>query len=200
MASLRIFFAALTLAAATLTFAAPSASAQGTKVVVIDQARIMRESQGGVDIQNKVRAIEEQMTTEMQPEAQTIESERARLQTQQQTLSESSPEADIVAFNTSYQSLLQRAQVFNQTRQIRAQELALTERKAWGLFFQQLEPVLQEVVDQNGASVILDRSQIVYGAPAIDVTDDVIGRINARAPTITVTRETLPQQQAAAPQ
>ncbi|MEL6473770.1 MAG: OmpH family outer membrane protein [Pseudomonadota bacterium] len=192
MAFLRTLIAVTTL---LFVFAAP-ALAQGTKIVVIDQARIMRDSKAGNDIRTKVTNIENQMKSELQPTATQLETQGKALQAKTANMTPEAQQAD-TALRTEFQAFLQKRQQYEQDRGIRAQELALTERKAWNTFFQSLQPVLQEVVNENGADIMMDRSEVVFSSPSVDVTGSVISKLDAKTPTVAVTRERMPQQQAA---
>ena len=50
-----------------------------------------------------------------------------------------------------------------------------------------LEPVVAAVLAKRGASVMLDTSQVIRSAPALDVTADVIAGLNASLPSISTT-------------
>ena len=93
------------------------------------------------------------------------------------------------------EQLAREAQVFNQRRQIAANELALTERAALSEFNNALIPVLQQVIAETGANVILDKSQVVFVDDATDVSASVVTKLNAATPTINVVRQRMPAQQ-----
>ena len=57
-----------------------------------------------------------------------------------------------------------------------------------------MQPVLQEVVTEKGADIMFDRSDAVYASSAIDATDLVISKMDAKLPTVTVVRQKLPTQ------
>lgn len=173
--------------------AAPVAAAQGTSVVVIDQERIMTQSQGGQDIAAQVEQIGTTIQSELTPEATAIQEQGQSLETRTANMSMEAIAAD-EALRTEVEAYAQRAQQFNRKRQIAAAELQATERAAWMKFFQALQPVLEEVVTETGADVMLDSSQVVWSAEAIDVTQSVITKMNAAMPTVEVTRQTLPAQ------
>lgn len=194
MAFLKSLMASLVLVMASAFVVAPVATAQGTKVVVIDQGRIMRDSAAGKDIAAKVATIEQQMQAELQPTATQLETEGTAIEAKTATMTREAMAAD-TALITQVQAFQQKAQQYNQDRGVLAQELGLTERKAWATFFESLQPVLQEVVTEAGAEVMLDRSEVVYAAPATDVTASVITKMDAATPRVTVTRERLPAGQ-----
>lgn len=195
MSPLKTIFAALALSFSAAALTAPIVSAQGTNVIVIDQARIMRDSSAGKDIQTKLQAIGTSMEQELNPTATALSTEGQALEgktanmTQQQILANE-------ALKTEVTNYARKAQEFNVKRQIAGQELSLTERKAWADFFEQLRPVLQEVVTERGAQIIMERSELTYADPAIDASDLVISKMNSRVPTISVVRQKLPTQPA----
>lgn len=194
MAFLKTLMASFILAMASAFVVAPVATAQGTKVVVIDQARIMRDSAAGKDIAAKVATIEQQMQAELQPTATELETEGKAIEAKTANMTREAMAAD-AALIAQVQTFQLKAQQYNQDRGVRAQELGLTERQAWATFFEALQPVLQEVVDEVGAEVMLDRSEAVYAAPATDVTASVITKMDAATPRVTVTRVRQPAAQ-----
>ena len=185
--------AAAVLATASIAVAAPVAAAQGTKVVVIDQARVMRESLGGKDIQAKLQGIEDAIAREMKPTADSLTSEGKAIEAKSANMTDEAIRAD-TALQAEVQAYVAKAQQFNQRRQVASQEIQLTERKAWSDFFRALQPVLQEVVTETGAQVMMDRSDLIFADPAIDSTALVISKLDARSPTMVVTRQTAPTQ------
>ena len=59
-----------------------------------------------------------------------------------------------------------------------------------------LQNILQEIVDERGAALLIDRSTVVFAADSIDISDQAIARLNEVMPTTPVNRVRLPQQQA----
>jgi Skp family chaperone for outer membrane proteins len=173
--------------------AGPIATAQGTNIVVIDQSKIMRDSAGGKDIISKINSIESSMQAELKPIADSLSVEGPALEAKTANMSMEEIAAND-ALRGEVEAYAKKAQDFNRRRQVAAAELQATERKAWNDFFTALQPVLQEVVTEQGASLMLDRADIVYTAPTIDVTDTVISKMNTKMPTVSVVRQKLPTQ------
>lgn len=187
------------MAAFALLFTAPIAlssvaMAQGTTVVVIDRVKIFSESQAGQDLRNKVASIETTMQGELQPTATKLQADGTALDAKTEGMTRETILAD-AGLTAEVNQLARDAQVFQQRRQIAANELALTERAALGEFNQALIPVLREVVAETGANVILDKSQVVFVDDATDVSASVISKLNAATPTINVVRQKMPTQQ-----
>ncbi|MEQ8559527.1 MAG: OmpH family outer membrane protein [Henriciella sp.] len=176
---------------------APVAHAQGTNVIVIDQNRIMRESAGGKDIISKVNAIEQSMSAELKPTQDSLASEGQSLEAKTANMSMDAITAD-EALSSEVRDYARKAQEFNRKRKIAAAELQATERKAWSDFFTAMQPVLQEVVTEKNADIMLDRSDAVYVSSSVDATDLVISKMDAKMPTVNVVRQKIqaqPQQQ-----
>ena len=188
MARIKNAFLAFALIFSSIAIVTPVATAQGTTVVVIDQRKIMRDSAAGKDIQNKMKSIEDQIKRELETTSRSLQSEGESIESRTKGMTPQAVAAD-PTLKGQVESFYRKAGEFNRTRQIRAQELAITERKAWNEFFKALQPVLQEVVNEKGAQIMLDRSSTVFANPSLDASATVISKLNASKPTINVVRE-----------
>ena len=174
----------------SVALAAPVAQAQNSQVVVIDQQRVMAESSAGLDIAQKVQQISTTIQSELTPEANALQQQGESLEARTANMSMEAIGAD-QALRTEVETYAQRAQQFSLDRQFAAAELQATERAAWTRFYQALQPVLEQVITENGASVMLDTSQTVWSSESVDVTASVITKMNAALPTVEVTRQRL---------
>jgi len=188
MARIKNAFLAFALIFSSIAIVTPVATAQGTTVVVIDQRKIMRDSAAGKDIQNKMKSIEDQIKRELETTSRSLQSEGESIESRTKGMTPQAVAAD-PTLKGQVESFYRKAGEFNRTRQIRAQELAITERKAWNEFFKALQPVLQEVVNEKGAQIMLDRSSTVFANPSLDASATVISKLNSSKPTINVVRE-----------
>ena len=186
---------AVSLVVASLTFPTQSAEAQGANIVVIDQARILRESAGGQDIQRKLQAISQTIQSELQAEQSALETEGRALEGRLANKSEEAIRGD-TALVSQMQSFQRKQQSFVQKSQIRQQELAQTEQNAIAEFYSALEPVLEQVLAERGGNLMVERSSVLIAQPALDATTLAISKINASKPSVTVSRVRLPTQPA----
>ena len=192
MLHVKTLLAAFALAIASVTTAAP-AVAQGTKIVVVDQARVLNESRAGKDIRTKIDTIENEMKRELEPTAQTLETMGKSLEAKTANMTPEAMRSD-EALRTEAQNYQTKLVELSQQRDKRATELAITERKATIAFSQALKPVLDQVMSENSAQIMMSASDVMIALPATDVTDTVIQKLDAQSPTIAVTRERLPEQ------
>ncbi|MCF8879117.1 OmpH family outer membrane protein [Hyphobacterium sp. SN044] len=176
--------------AAVIAMAAP-ANAQ-TNVLIMNEERIVAESQVGQHIATRMQAIRAEMDGELQALLTPIQEESDRLNAETASLTPEAIQArpDLMQ---RIQALNAQAQQAEALRQRLAQELQATQRQAMRPVLEALQAVLQEVVAERGAQILIDRSAVVYADPAIDVSDSVIERLNQRLPTTAVNRVRLPQ-------
>jgi outer membrane protein len=181
------------MAFSSAALVAPTASAQGTVVITIDEGSILSQSKAGKDIQTKLKNIETQMKNELEPTRKSLETEGKALQTKVEGKTREAIAADaaLVAELTAYQT---KAATYGQKRQVASQEFQLTERQALIDFNKAIEPVLMEVVNEKKAQVVLAKSQLIYSTDAVDVTPLVISKLDATTPTVAVTRQRVPAQ------
>ncbi|MEM1086112.1 MAG: OmpH family outer membrane protein [Pseudomonadota bacterium] len=202
MFSFRTLFMALALtfsSAVHVTIAAPSAQAQGTKILVIDNARILRDSLAGKDMEAKLDNIEKAIATELETVDQNLQSALQSLTTRSQGKTEAQLEADTALRNEWLQYRQASTDGRNINRQFKSEEMKATELLALSEFQKALEPVLQQVANERGAQVILGQNRVVYASDAVDVTDSVIAKLNARTTTINVVRQRIQIQRVQQP-
>jgi Skp family chaperone for outer membrane proteins len=194
MLHFKSLMAAFALAISTLAVGAP-ALAQGTKIVVVDQGRVLSESRAGADIRTKIENIASQMQRELEPTQQSIQQLGQSIEARTANMTPEAIQADQLIVQ-QYQDLQNRARNYQVEEQRRGRELQITERKAQVAFAQALEPVIQDVLREQNAQIMMGANTVMYALPATDVTDQVIQKLDQRSPTIAVTRERLPTQAA----
>ncbi len=196
MSPFKTLLIAASFAFATLAIQTPYAEAQGSTIITVDQNRVLRESAGGQDIQRKLQAIGQTIQSEIQSEQAALETEGRALEGRLANKSEEAIRAD-TALVSQMQSFQRKQQAFVQKRQIRQQELVQTEQNALTEFNTALTPVLEQVLAERGADVMMARSSLIAVNPSLDATDLVITKINSAKPSVTVSRVRLPAQPAA---
>lgn len=192
MRFLQPLFAVATLAAA-LSFA-PLAAAQAGSVIVLDYERVVATSDVGRDMTTKLQQIGQQMDGELSPERTAIETEQRRLQQAAQGMSSEQVRAN-TQLSQQVEALGQRAETFRQRQISLARDLEYTRQRTLMDFNAQITPVVQEVMTARGAGVVIDASTAQLYAPNLNVTDDVIQRLNQRVRTMNVTRQSAPPPQ-----
>jgi len=162
-------------------------------VLVMNEQRILRESAVGLHIASRLESIGSEIQAELEPQQAAIQAESEALNAETAALSEEAlrQRPDLI---TRLQTLQRDAAQFEQLRRLRAQELAATEQQSMRPVLPVLQDVLQEIVTERGADVLIDRSVVVFASETVDVTQLAIERMNGRISTTPVNRVRVPTQ------
>jgi outer membrane protein len=174
---------------------APPAKPVGTpnpKILVIDRAAILRGSAVGQSIMTQVQALTATAENGLKGREAALRAEGTALQQQLAILSPAVKSAKIKAFEAKQAALQQDVQ--KQQGLIQGGVL-----KARQQIEQALGPILQVIMTERGANLLLDRNAVVLGTVDVDVTGAAIARLNQKLPTVKVVLAPLPPG-AAAPQ
>ncbi len=187
-----LFGTALAVLAATVPAAASAQRLSPAVVAVVDTNRIARECNAcrtaQTTLQTQAQQVQQLQTSLRTP----IETEAQSIQTAINALAGKPADA---ALQARIQRLRAQQDTANTQLQQRAQTLQSTEQNVLQQINTALGPVLNQVMQTRGASVIVDRGNVLAVSPSIDVTNDVLAGLNTALTTISVTP--LPQQQAA---
>lgn len=185
------FAGALALAASFGPVAGAWAQPAASAAVIVDLERVFTQSLAGKDAQTKLKAIAAQAEQEFGPEAKALEADKTALGPKFTGLNDQQA-ADVLskdaALATKYNGFVQRLGAFEQKRNLRQQEIAETERAAVAQVVQAAVPDVQAAMTAKGAVVAIDASSAVYKDDKVDVTADVIARLDQRVKTVTVSK------------
>lgn len=183
---MKAFAAALCLALATCSFwgqdsRVPSSAAQAASkptkkqvvVVVIDMAKIVKDSNLSKSVQADFQAWVEQVKAALQPRGETIRAKQEALKNDGDKLTpdqKQTREKEIQVLQTELTQLQQKVQQDYQTRQQMAEDRL---RKAF-------DPLIDALAKENGWDIIMTKSdRMVWNSDAVDQTDYVLARFNA---------------------
>jgi outer membrane protein len=170
----------------------PPGGAPAARVLMIDLRRVISESKVGHDIARQVELLKAQATKELDGEGRALQQEQVTLQQQAAILA---PDVkarrirDFEAKRAAFQDRVQKRSALIQGGIMKAQSQVE----------QALGPVLQGIMRERGATVLLDRSVVLLGPNAIDVTPIAIQRLDVKMSTVQVGLAEPPMQPGAAP-
>jgi len=190
-------FAIGAVALASLVATAASAQTAGPTnpgpvipgVCVYFNQQLMAQSTAGQAVQARMQQLATEVQGEITPYATAIQTEAQALQAGASTI----PAADQ---QTRRQALQQRVSEAQQLEQTRSDELRYTLQEQRRLISAAVEPILVAVYQEKGCGIMLDRESVFIMNPAMDVTADVITRLNTALPTLSFNRLPVPAQQA----
>jgi Skp family chaperone for outer membrane proteins len=177
--------------------AAPAASAARTVthgppiagMCIISVENAIGGSTVGHYVGTRMQQIMTQTNAELTGEKNAIDADAKALEAQRATL-------DQTTFEQRGSALQVRASALQRKAQQRDREVQATEQKAVGRIGQEMDPLIQQVYQQKGCSVLLQRTAVVIGNPAMDITPQVITALNGKLTQFAFDRERLDQPQA----
>jgi len=159
--------------------APPAAGAPAPRIIVVDRQAILRGSKVGQDIVRQVNGFTQSAETEFRAQNEALQKESQTLQQQVAILAPDVRSQKIKAFEAKEAAFKQKVQ----TRQNQIQAGVMRARQQ---VEQALGPILQGVMQERGANLLLDRAAVVLGTVDIDVTKLTIQRLDQKLPAVKV--------------
>lgn len=150
------------------------------KIVVINRSDILRFSKVGQDIQKQMQAAATQAKADLSGQAKSVQAEERTLQQQVAILAPDVKAKKLAAFQARAQSLQGAAQR-------KDEQLKTAFAQAQKAMEDALGPILQQVVKERGANIVLDKQAVVFATQGqFDITTDVINRLNQKLPAFKI--------------
>lgn len=186
----RALASALLLSSA-LFAAAQAATVPGPRIVVIDRGAIMQYSKVGQDVARQVQAYAAQAKNDLASQSRALQEEGRNLQQQVAILAPDAKAKRLAAFRA--REVAFQGAAAKKEEQIKGG--VLLARQAME---QQLGPILEQLVKERGANLVLDKQAVVFATvPGFDITGDAINRLNQKLPAFKVSLTAPPKPVAA---
>ena len=162
------------LLSAVLAFAAPVHGQEGAapaSVLTVDLEKIARESDYG----QRVNGLYQAEILTLQSQAKQVEAE---LIAEEQDLV---ARRDIVSpeeFKELSQAFDRKVVAIREDQNSKQSELQAKQRDDQRNLLRLIAPILYEIVSARGASVLIDRRNIVLDLSSVDITDEAIAKMN----------------------
>ena len=155
-------------------FAAPAfADPPQAKIVVLDRAAILQFSKVGQTYANQAKA-------DLSAQGRALQNEGRTLQQQVAILAPDVKEKRLEAFRAKEQALQGAAQRKDEQLKAGFAQARMTMEQALG-------PILQQLVKERGANLVLDKQAVVFAnANGFDITGEAINRLNQKLPALKV--------------
>ena len=157
----------------------PQGGAPAARILMVDLRRVVGESKVGHDMQRQVESLNAQAANE-------LKNEKASLQRDQMALQQQSAiqAADVKARrNKEFET---RVAAFQDKVQKRGSLIQGGVMKAQAQVEQALGPILQGIMRERGATLLVDRSAVLLGPTAIDMTGVAIQRLDTKMSAVKV--------------
>ena len=188
------FLAAAVFAVASLgaVAMAPIAQAQSAAkapvILIIDQAQVVAASKAGKSMRPQIQALEEAANKELNAEVSKVVKEGEDLQKQKGLMAED-------VWTQKAQQVAIKQNNLPAMREVKLRELQISEQKALGKLNDAMLPILKTIVEARGATVLLNRSAVMYASTDTDITQQVIAELDKKLTSITVEKTNLAELQ-----
>ena len=157
----------------------PGGGAPVAKVLTIDMRKAVGTSKVGQDIQRQVEELKRQAQSELNSEGASLRAEETQLQQQAAILAPDVKARKIKEWQA-------RAAAFQTKVNQRSGLIQGGVIKAQQQIEQALGPILEGVMRERGATLLLDRASLILAPNAIDVTDVVTQRLDTKLSSVRV--------------
>jgi len=165
-----LILALLALGSAPALAAPPPAP----KVVVLDRVGLLQYSKVGRSVAQQLEALNNQTKANFEAQQKSLVAESQALRTQVAIMAADQRQKKEDAFNAKVRNL-------EETAQRRAAQIQQAGQVAQAAVAQALGPIVEELVKERGANMVLDKQAVVFSnSNAFDITADAIARLDAK--------------------
>lgn len=182
VAAVTILFGSIAAVAAPPPKPAAAPQNQGavaTKILVIDRSVLLRASKAGQSMVAQINDYRSKAETEFRAQGQALQKEGQALQQQVAILApdvKTKKIRDFQAKQSAFQRKLEQRQGLIQGGLYKAQQQVEAA----------LKPILQQVMQERGANLLLDRGAVVLVPNSMDVTAAAVQRLDQKLPFVKV--------------
>ncbi len=179
--------------AAAISSATAQQSGKAPVILILNQGQVLATSKAGQSMKPQLETLQKQANDELNAEVEKIVKEGEDLQKQKGLLAEDvwTQRAQQVAIKQNNLPTL---------REVKVRELSIAEQSAVQKINDAMLPILQSIVESRGATVLLDRSAVMYAAADTDITQQVITELDKKLSTVKVEKVSLAELQRQAQQ
>jgi outer membrane protein len=153
-----------------------------TSIGVIDLNRILTEAKASVSAAEQIEEIAIEIENEIKLSDEEIIKEQNLLIESQSIMA---PEA-FEAKRKEYESKVQKYNNERQSKLVRIDELIAISRND---ILNAIKPILEEISNEKGITIILEKASIMLNAEKMDITSEVLKKLNKSLQNIEVSRD-----------
>ena len=185
--------AAALFAATGLLSGAAAAQDKAPVILIVNQQQVLATSKAGQSIQSQLQKLQQAAEADLNAQVQAMVKEQDDLQKQKSLMAEA-------VWTEKARALAVKQNNLPALRDVKVRELSISEQQALGKLNESLTPILKRIVDAKGATLLLDRSAVIYGAAETDITAQVIAELDKAISTVPVQKVSLADLQKQAQQ
>ena len=150
-----------------------------TSIAIVDLNLILSESKAAKGATKDFEKIQKDTESEIVESDKSMLEERNKLIEQQSVIA---PEA----FEVKAQDYEKKLQNYQSEKQNKLRKLENVLQTARNEILENVKPILEELSQELGVTVILEKNSVLLSATNMDITDEVIKKLNKQLPKIKV--------------
>ncbi len=155
----------------SLALLSAAAYSQKIRIGVVNPDYILANSKEGKKILSELQALQKRKEAEIARRQKEIQNLQRKLQTQQGVMS---PQA----VQNLQDKIMEKQKALKRYVDDAKDELARANQKKLGAFQQKMLKVIKRVAKAKGLVLVLDKRQVIYSDPVIDISSEVIGELD----------------------
>lgn len=185
---------AATVAAAGLAAGAAVNSAQAQQsakapiILILDQAQVIAQSKAGQSLAPQLKKFQEDANTELNAEIEKLNKEGEDLEKQKDLMAQDVWVEKAKQFTAKQNNL-------PTLRDVKVRELQLSEQQALSKIDEAMKPILKQIVEARGATLMLDRSAVMYASADTNITAEVVAELDKVLTSVKVEKVSLAELQ-----
>ena len=153
-----------------------------TSIGVIDINKILSDADVAISAAEKIEEIAIEIENEIKSSDEEIIKEQNLLIESQSIMA---PEA-FEAKRIDYENKVQKYNSERQSKLMKIDELIAVSRND---ILNALKPILEEISNEKGITIILEKTSVMLNAEKMDITNEVLKKLNKSLPNINVSRD-----------
>lgn len=173
-----------------LSFSTVAAQAAPAVILVVDTQAVFAQSKAGQSIRTQYEEQAKKIMADGKKTDDALQADAKKLQEERALLSQDD-------LQKRFQSLQQRTGEFQQSIQIKQQGLQVGVQRAEAQVEAALRPIFAEIMKEKGATLLLDQAVVLAGGADLDISAEVLKRLDAKLARVEVKALTKEEMEAA---
>lgn len=150
---------------------AVSMAADSTAVAVVDVQKLLKDSKAGINIQQQLETHKTKFLAEIAQQEQKLRDDEKALSGQRGSL----PVEEFAKKAREFESELTESRRLAQERKRALEDAAA---KSIGKLRDEIVKIVQQISDEKGYSLVINRQNVVISSKGMDITDETLARLD----------------------
>lgn len=156
-----------------------SFAANSQNIAILDIEKIAKEARAVKDIQSKVSKKQEQFQAEINVKQEKLESEQKRIESKKNILSKE-------AFEKEQKDFVKKLEDLKTFVDKRQGSLKKASTESMEVVNEKMKEVVSKMAQEKSFTIILPSSQVVFSVDGLDITEEVLKRLDKEVSKVSV--------------